>query len=257
MNTPPKIYLGKIITYFQDLLKSLARIRLGCAYFLPHGWSCVTLYGMRYAILADIHSHTERLAKVLDHAQSQQIDRYFCLGDVGIDACVSLMRQAKAATVFGNWEVSGWPQLSPDNQSWVLALPPILKEKTFWLSHAAPAWPESITSLADFWQKRHTVSMTKLFPYLHFESEALWESIASLAAAGIPLMFHGHTHRQIVWRFTKENHLQKLSQRVIKLRPDDQLIVGVGSVGRPEDGPSPAYVVFDDEALQIELVRLP
>ena len=33
-------------------------------------------------------------------------------------------------------------------------------------------------------------------------------------------------------------------------------IIGVGSVGQPKDWPTPAYVIFDSEALSIEFVRL-
>jgi diadenosine tetraphosphatase ApaH/serine/threonine PP2A family protein phosphatase len=71
----------------------------------------------------------------------------------------------------------------------------------------------------------------------------------------VPLLFHGHTHRQIAWRFTADNHLQKLSHSRITLRPGDTLIVGVGSVGRPEDGPGAAYAIYDDTLKQVELVR--
>jgi diadenosine tetraphosphatase ApaH/serine/threonine PP2A family protein phosphatase len=95
-----------------------------------------------------------------------------------------------------------------------------------------------------------------LIRYLHFESPALWEIIGSLAQAGVSLMFHGHTHRQMAWRFTADNHLQRLTRRAILLRPDDTLVVGVGSVGRPEDGPGAAYVIYDDELRQVELLRI-
>jgi diadenosine tetraphosphatase ApaH/serine/threonine PP2A family protein phosphatase len=67
-------------------------------------------------------------------------------------------------------------------------------------------------------------------------------------------MFHGHTHRQMAWRFTGDNHLQQLGHRPIALRPGDTVIVGVGSVGRPLDGPGAAYVIYDDEVQHVEMV---
>ncbi len=211
---------------------------------------------MRYAIFSDVHNHTKALAAMLHHAETQRVDRYFCLGDVGIDDCVDLVRQIEAPTVFGNWEVSGWRHLSPNNQRWALDLPPLRKTNGFWLTHAAPLWPTHLNTLSTLNSQLRAVPMTRLFPYLHFESEALWQTIAMLNEAEIPIIFHGHTHRQIVWRFTADNHLQKLTHACITIRPGDTLVVGVGSVGRPEDGPSSAYVIFDDDTQQIEMVRL-
>ncbi len=72
---------------------------------------------MRYAIFSDIHNNSTALVAVLRHAAQQQVDGYFCLGDVGIDKCVNLIRGVNALTVFGNWEVSGWRHLSPENQA--------------------------------------------------------------------------------------------------------------------------------------------
>jgi hypothetical protein len=178
------------------------------------------------------------------------------VGDVGIDNCVALVGEVGAPTVFGNWEVSGWQHLSPDHQRWALALPPMRQEAQFWLTHATPLWPKHLTSLADLHAHRHSLPMSSLFPYLHFESSTLWEVIGSLTQAGVALMFHGHTHRQMAWRFMRDNHLQKLTHPLITLRPGDTLIVGVGSVGRPEDGPQPAYVIYDDEVGQIQMMRV-
>jgi len=211
---------------------------------------------MRYVIFSDTHNDHQTLANMLEHAAQQQVDGYFCLGDVGIDSCVNLVRQIGAPTVFGNWELSGWSHLSPENQEWVLQLPPLRKKAGFWLTHAAPLWPAGLATLADLQANRQAVSMAALFPYLHFESEALWRTMAALTEAGVPLLFHGHTHRQMAWRLTADNYLQKLTHHPIALRPGDTLVVGVGSVGRPVDGPKPAYVIYDEEAGQIEMIRI-
>ena len=211
---------------------------------------------MRYAIFSDIHNEAKALAKMLRHARQQGVEGYFCLGDVGVDDCVALVRETGAPTVFGNWEVSGWPHLSPKNQQWALGLPPVRKETGFWLTHATPLWPDHLTHLADLKANRPSGPMSQLFPYLHFECPPLWDIIGALTEAGVPLLFHGHTHRQMVWRFTADNHLQKLSHTLITLRPGDTLIVGVGSVGRPEDGPGAAYAVYDNALRQVEMMRV-
>ena len=212
---------------------------------------------MRYAIFSDIHNHTTALQTVLHHAGQQQVDGYFCLGDVGIDECVDLVRAVAAPTVFGNWEVSGWRYLSPENQRWVLALPPIRREKQFWLTHAALLWPTKLATLADLKADRHNVLISTLFPYFHHESEALWQTIAALTETNIPLLFHGHTHRQLAWRFTADNQLKKIHQPTITLQPGETWLVGVGSVGHPLDGPSPSYVIVDDEAMCVDMIRVP
>ncbi len=216
----------------------------------------VTLYHMRYAIFSDIHNHTSALSLVLAHAKTQSVDGYYCLGDVGIDECVALVRAVNAPTVFGNWEVSNWWHLSSENRRWVLSLPSMRKLKTFWLTHAAPFWPQNLVTLADLNANRYQVPLSRLFPYLHYDSEAVWETMAMLTEAKMPLMFHGHTHRQIVWRFNSDNELQRVTERTITLKSDEALVVGVGSVGHPMDGPKPSYIVYDDSAGVVEMIRV-
>ncbi len=211
---------------------------------------------MRYAIFSDIHNNRSALALVLSHAKKQGVDGYFCLGDVGVNDCVALVREVNASTVFGNWEVSNWRYLSADNQNWVLGLPALRKQEGFWLTHAAPFWPTNIKTLTDLNANRYQVPMTRLFPYLHYESEAVWQTVATLAQANIPIMFHGHTHRHMVWCFTQANQLKRLLQHSISIQPGHTLIVGVGSVGRPLDGPHPGYVIYDDVAKQVELITI-
>jgi predicted phosphodiesterase len=213
---------------------------------------------MRYAIFSDIHNHSQALTAVLRHASQQQINKYFCLGDIGgigVDDCVTVVREMEVPSVFGNWEVLTWHHYSPENQQWVLNLPPIHKENLFWLTHAAPLWQEGVSTLADVKHNLHTPVST-FFPYLHRNTTALWSTITTLLDAGISLMFHGHTHYQMAWRFTNDNHLEKLTNRTITPTPDKVLIVGVGSVGRPDDSSKPSYVIYDDEAGVVEMIRV-
>jgi predicted phosphodiesterase len=211
---------------------------------------------MRYAIFADIHNNIAALEAVLAHIETQAVDACFCLGDVGIDSCVDLVRAAGAPTVFGNWEVSNWRYLSPENQAWALGLPPLLKKETFWLTHAGLFWSPRLKTLADLNDLPHLVPRSKLFPYLHFEQDALWETVATLTEVQVSLMFHGHTHRQLTWRFSANNQLRRLAQRSVTAQPGDTLIVGVGSVGMPQDGPGAAYVIYDDKVGTVEMVRI-
>jgi predicted phosphodiesterase len=215
---------------------------------------------MRYAIFSDIHDHAQALTSILRHASQQQVDKYFCLGDmggIGADGCVTEIREMDITTVFGNWEVFTWHHYSPENQAWVLKLAPVHKEPHFWLTHATPLWRENVATLADLNEERfNRAPITRLFPYLHQDTAALWRTMSALKDANIPLLFHGHTHCQIAWRFTHNNHLKKLTNRAITLSPDETFIIGVGSVGRPEDNSKPSYTIYDEESGVIEMIRV-
>lgn len=212
---------------------------------------------MKYAIISDIHNHSQALNAVLDHINQQGVDACYCLGDVGADACVDIIRANHAPTVFGNWEASNWRLLSKENQQWALSLPPLIHpNETVCLTHAAPFWPHRIKSLAALIDNPQVRYNGNLFPYLDFEEDSIWKAIAKLTDAGVTLMFHGHTHRQLVWRFTRTNKLLREHKRAFQLIEGETYLVGVGSVGQPKDGPGAAYALFDDQTNTVELVKL-
>ncbi len=210
----------------------------------------------RYAIFSDVHNHTTALKAMLQDVAARKVKAYLCLGDTGIDACVNLVRNVGAETVFGNWEVSGWRSLSPANQRWTLNLPPVRQYADFWFSHAAPAWPQKITSLQSFLQNRHQISFSRAFPAYLNESNSLWQAFSELMAARVPLFFHGHTHRQTVWTFTPDNEIKRGAATNFALLANTIYIIGVGSVGQPRDIPQPGYVIFDSVSMGVEFVRL-
>jgi predicted phosphodiesterase len=211
---------------------------------------------MRYALFADIHNNTLALEKVLGDIKQRAANQILCLGDIGNDSCVDIVRTAEIPTVFGNWEAAHWKSLSPQNSAWVLNLPPILHKEGFWVTHAGPFWPPRIKTLANLLSNHTTQNSGKLFPYLHFEEERLWETIATMADTGTPLMFHGHTHRQLGWRLTRSNKLQRIRETKIDLTPGDIFVIGIGSAGRSADGPGAAYAIFDDDAQTVEMIRV-
>lgn len=209
---------------------------------------------MRYAIFSDVHNNDRALSQVLHHAHQRNIDACLCLGDTGTDPSVQLVRGANAESVFGNWEVSGWRYLSPQLQQQALDLPPMRKYDNFWISHAAPTWPDSVTSLQQFITNRSSIS--SVFPYYVRESNELWQAFSELLNANIPLLFHGHTHQQIVWALTPDNDLKQSRPQELILVPGNTYIVGVGSVGQPKDSAYPSYVVFDTHTQRVEFIRV-
>ena len=154
---------------------------------------------MNYAIFSDIHNNATALSAMLMDAAKRDVDAYLCLGDLGTDPCVQLAQSVGAEAVFGNWEPSGWRHLSPANQQWALALPPMRKYPDFWISHAAPTWPDTVNSLAHFLKAKHQLSFSSVFPYYNQASQALWQAFSTLLEAKIQVLFHGHTHKPLSW----------------------------------------------------------
>ena len=214
---------------------------------------------MRYAILSDVHGRREKLVSVLDDARSRGATQFISLGDVGGDGCLALLKEAGALAVFGNYEVSGWRRLGPEHQAWVRGWAPLLAKDGFWAVHAVPWWPEGLETIEDFgaWLSIPGRSWLDLFPYLTDDEDYLWQALAELEVAERTILFHGHTHLQAVWRWSPAGYLRRLRGREIEVKAGYHYVVGVGSVGLPEDDGSAAYALYDSAAGQIELVRLP
>lgn len=213
---------------------------------------------MRYAILSDVHGRRSKLRAVLADAEARGIDEIISLGDVGGDDCLADLRRGGAVGVFGNYEVSGWPRLAREHQDWVRSWPPLLARDRFIAVHAVPWWPADLQTIDDFgaWLKGSGRSWRALFPYLTEDDEHLWEAVAALESAGKAVLFHGHTHMQTVWQYAPSGRLRPLRLGAMGIADGHRYIVGVGSVGLPEDGGWAAYVVFDTDTMTIEHIRL-
>jgi hypothetical protein len=100
------------------------------------------------------------------------------------------------------------------------------------------------------------------------DEQDIWPALAELETAGKAILFHGHTHEQTVWRWKRAGRLQQVPGTTVPVEPDHDYIVGVGSVGLPEDRKGPyagrgptrrpwaAYTLYDTEAHRIELIVL-
>jgi predicted phosphodiesterase len=213
---------------------------------------------MRYAILSDVHGRHQKLEAVLANAYARGATRIISLGDVGGDDCLARLRQAEAMNVFGNYEVSGWRRLTPTYRTWVRSWPPILEEDGFLAVHAAPWWPDELSTIEDFgnWLKRTGKSWRSLFPYLTDDEDFLWQALAELENADKTVLFHGHTHQQAIWQWGPSGRLRPVRASTVDIREGYRYVVGVGSVGLPEDNCWAAYTLCDTEAGKIELIRL-
>jgi predicted phosphodiesterase len=213
---------------------------------------------MRYAILSDIHGNQLALERALADANLQRAETILCLGDVGSDACLDRLRQAGAELTFGNWEVSQWGYLSQDNQAWVRGLSPLLASEGFLAVHAAPWWPEGLSTVEDFMDYilQKGVKWRVLFPYLDRDEDARWQAVAELEQADRHILFHGHSHVQMAHRAGPRGRMVRLRQREFTLDGRARYVVGVGSVGRPEDDLAPKYALYDDGTASVRLRAL-
>jgi predicted phosphodiesterase len=213
---------------------------------------------MLYAILSDVHGNLLALERVLADARLQSARAILCLGDVGSDACLDRLRQAGADLVFGNWEVSQWGRLRQENQALVRNLPPLLSGDSFLAVHAAPWRPEGLFNVEEFMDYilHQRVRWRVLFPYLDHDESARWQTIVELQNAGRNILFHGHTHVQMAYHVEPSGHMVRLHQSEFTLDSRAHYVVGVGSVGRPEDDPAPKYVLYDDSTATVHLRSL-
>jgi len=196
-----------------------------------------------------------------ERAGQRPAGRILFLGDIGSPESYALLREAGAAGVFGNWEVSHAESLPPATRDYVSALPALLDEDSFLAAHAVPYMPENLRTPADYLRYRaeHNLRWSRLFPYLHEHETAIWQSLVDLGTRQRALFFHGHTHLQAGWRFDTAGRLCPLAGprfSVADVRQGARYLIGVGSVGAPDDGPGIAYTLYDSAAREVEWVRL-
>jgi len=202
------------------------------------------------AVISDIHGNLEALEAVLEDAGRESVDRIICLGDVvgyGADPnnCLDRVRSEAAAAVLGNHDAAAvdltlaegfnevarkaiqWTSetLREDNREVLRTLPMFFVAAGAHFVHASPDEPQA-------WH------------YVQTEEEA-W---ASLEACAEPICFIGHSH--VPFRvLVRGGRLEALESPVVEMKPDDRVLVNVGSVGQPRDGDWRAsYAIFDEKA---------
>jgi predicted phosphodiesterase len=216
---------------------------------------------MHCLVLSDIHSNLEAFEAVLNDAGP--VDEVWCLGDVvgyGPDpnACVELLRTLPYHCVAGNhdWATLGkldlndfnpdardanlWnrKQLTPDNLAFLEALPEVIVEGDFTLTHGSPRHP-------------------------------IWEYIIYASTARINFSYFdtrfclvGHTHTPVIFGLHEvygEHTCEAMPPALnnpLKLG-SERLIINPGSVGQPRDGnPDASYAILDMDSLSLEHRRV-
>ncbi len=209
------------------------------------------------AVLSDVHGNVQALQRAIEDARAHGATQFVHLGDLGDGYAHEVLAAVQPRSVLGNWEVSSWSTLPPRWQERVKQWPFVIQEGEVVYAHASPVWPENIKTL----EEAHAYVQEKgswfaLFPALDKDDDARWEVYAWLQEHRARVLFHGHTHVQKVWVFTPDNRERALTGSTLTLEPEHLYIVGVGSVGRPFDGPGICYALWESEAGRVVLRRI-
>lgn len=214
---------------------------------------------MRYGIFSDIHSNLEALQAVIKAYQKEEIDKYFCLGDVvGYGAnpneCVEIVSSLAAVTVAGNhdWaavdlfprksfnqeadEAIIWTscQLSGDSRNFLQTLNLVRSEDNIVLVHGSLNEPGNFNYLLN-------VNLCR----------ATFELLQS------NICFVGHTHVPVVFVRNGEGNIHFEDVQKIKIIPENKYVINVGSVGQPRDSvPEATYCIWDTEKREVEIKRI-
>jgi predicted phosphodiesterase len=214
-------------------------------------------FGMKFAIMADIHANLEAFQAVLEDSKEQKCSDYVFLGDfVGYcadpKACVDIVRGMNAPCVKGNHDeycatdvplnsftpraAKGvqWTrkQLTENDRAWLHNLPLMRKVDDFTIVHA-------------------TLDGPGRWGYV-FDRLA---AAASFAYQTTRICFFGHTHVPIA--LARDMIIRGGSYTKVQVVPKKDYFVNPGSVGQPRDNnPNAAYAIYDKENRTIELRRI-
>lgn len=213
---------------------------------------------MRYGIFSDIHGNLEAFQQVLEAYKKEDIDRYFCVGDIvgyGADPgeCIKQTKKLQALTVAGNhdWAAVEVTDIAYFNQ--------VAKQAILWtkerLSTEEKSFLKSLQLVfenSDLILVHGTLSRPEEFNYLLDTDSA----IIDFGLMKKNICFIGHSH--IVGVFIEaKGEISYSVQAQIKIDPKKKYIVNVGSVGQPRDRDNRAsYCVFDTEKREVYLKRV-
>lgn len=217
---------------------------------------------MRLAIFSDVHANIEALSAVLEAYGREQIDEFYCLGDVvGYGAspneCADIIRETAKVTILGNHDAavagrmdysyyyeaarqaldSHAKQLSKANMDWLKSLPykHELRDYGLDLCHGSPLRLEEFEYIFAPEQAR--------------ECLAIYEELADLTLIG-----HSHLCKVFALR---PGEVEELPARKFTLRKGWKYIVSVGSVGQPRDYDNRAsFTTFDTVEREFDFKRV-
>ena len=217
---------------------------------------------MRIGIFSDVHANLEAMSAVMDAYSREDIDVYYCLGDVvgyggSPNECADIVRDVAEVTILGNHDaaVAGRMdysyyyeaardaldlharELTAENMVWLRQLPykHCLESIGVDLCHGSPVRLEE-------------------FEYIFAPDQAA-ECLPILKDLGHITMI-GHSHLCKVFGL-RPGEVEELPAEDFVLEDGTKYIVSVGSVGQPRDYDNRAsYTVFDSDTRSFEFKRI-
>ena len=219
---------------------------------------------MRTALLADIHGNREALEACLQHARARGAERYAFLGDlVGYGAS-----PAEVVEVVRAHAARGAPVVAGNHDAAVAQVPPGMEPE----AREAIAWTRAAL---DEGQRAFLAGLPLLLRegdatlvHATADAPARWryaESLAavrdSMAAAGTPYTFCGHSHDPMLYVWTPSGRVTQFrptSGSVVPVPSHRRWLAVVGSAGQPRDhDPAAAYALFDAAREELTFFRVP
>jgi len=217
---------------------------------------------MRLGIFSDVHANLEAMSAVMDAYSNEDIDVYYCLGDVvgyggSPNQCADIVRDVAEVTILGNHDaaVAGRMdysyyyeaardaldlharQLTAENMAWLKQLPYQHRLESIGvdLCHGSPVRLEE-------------------FEYIFAPDQAA-ECLPILSDLG-HLTLIGQSHLCKVFGL-RTGEVEELPPEDFVLEDGTKYIVSVGSVGQPRDYDNRAsYTIFDSDTRSFEFKRI-
>jgi len=217
------------------------------------------MFGMKYAVLADIHSNLEAFRSVLAHLKGA--DKNVFLGDIvgygpNPNECIELLRSKEFICVAGNHDRAAIGQLDTERFNREA------KEAIDWTSMALnPASRKFLEGLPDH------LEVDDLEMVHGSLRDPLEEYIANIedSKATIELMkkrlcFVGHLHIPLCIVKDREGRFdgwQLNDGDVVDVSKFDKVVMGVGGVGQPRDmDPRASFAIYDSGSGEVQLFRV-
>ncbi len=218
---------------------------------------------MRTAVISDIHANLEALQAVLDHIDTQSVDRIICLGDIlgygpNPVECVDLVAQRCEWSLMGNHDFG--VLYEPTNFNVAAEQAAYWSRDQFELESgngtSAKRWEFlsrlRVRVLEDDFLCVHGTPRRPINEYL-FPEDALNSPVKMQQIFELVDKYAlvGHTHVPGVFTDEPDFYPPDDLDGQYKLGGEEKAIINPGSVGQPRDlDPRASYIIIDDDCVR-------
>ena len=211
---------------------------------------------MRYAVLGDIHANQEALGAVLAELDKQDIDKYYCVGDVvgyGADPgeCLEELMARGCTVVAGNHDYASVEKTS------IEFFNPEARRAALWTRENLTE--EQKRTIEEFPLVHHAEEFTLVHATLHGPDMFNYilnsfDALLCFQHLTRPLCFVGHSHVPVT--FVETDRITISFEPEIQIQEGERALVNVGSVGQPRDqDPRASFAVYDTDERMVRLSR--